>query len=128
MNKLCQLYIDNKQYEFQVEGDFFWGEKKLLYQEADNVISKMPWKQDGYAVVELFKKEEFQKLKKSIETNIVKALKQQGLVFNEDRFIIENYHEFVTTSEQHNKVIELTRSLENKDFDFDIDALAKRLG
>ncbi|MGE5942858.1 MAG: phytanoyl-CoA dioxygenase family protein, partial [Flavobacteriales bacterium] len=30
--------------------------------------------------------------------------------------------------EQHNKVIEITRNLENKDFDFNINAFAERLG
>ena len=95
MNKLCQLYIDDKQYEFQVEGEFFWGEDKLLYNEVDNVISKMPWKHDGYAVVNIFEKEEFQKLRKSIEKNILKALKLQEIVYDEDNFILENYHKIV---------------------------------
>ncbi|MFD0991438.1 phytanoyl-CoA dioxygenase family protein [Mariniflexile jejuense] len=128
MNKICKLYIDDKLFEFQVEGNFFWGNEGLLYKEEENVISKMPWKQDGYAVVNLFQADEFLKLKKSIEENIIKALQQQNIEFDEENFTLENYHEFVTTNEEHNKVIEVTRSLENENFDFDIDVLAERLG
>lgn len=128
MNKLCQLYIDDKQFQFNVEGDFFWGEEKLLYKDDDNIISKMAWKHDGYAVVSVFEIEEFKTLKESIKKNIIKALHKQSIVFDEDNFTLENYHKIVTTNEQHNKVIDVTRNLENKDFDFNIDALAERLG
>lgn len=128
MNKLCQLYIDGKQFQFNVEGDFFWGEEKLLYNDDDNIISKMEWKHDGYAVVSVFEIEEFKILKESIKKNIIKALHKQSIVFDEDNFTLENYHKIVTTNEQHNKVIDVTRNLENKDFDFNIDALAERLG
>lgn len=128
MNKLCQLYIDGKQFQFNVEGDFFWGEEKLLYNDDDNIISKMEWKHDGYAVVSVFEIEEFKILKESIKKNIIKALHKQSIVFDEDNFTLENYHKIVTTNEQHNNVIDVTRNLENKDFDFNIDALAERLG
>lgn len=128
MNKLCQLYIDDKQFQFNVEGNFFWGEEKLLYKDDDNIISKMAWKYDGYAVVSVFEIEEFKILKESIKKNIIKALRKQSIVFDEDNFTLENYHKIVTTNEQHNKVIDVTRNLENKDFDFNIDVLAERLG
>jgi len=128
MRKVCELFLDGEGYQFEVEGDFFWGEPKLLYKTEDNVISKMPWKDKGYAVVNAFSSEDFQRLKASIKRNIVKAIQRCVPNFDASDFQLENYHEFVTTDELHNQVINITRNLENEDFDFDIEALAKRFG
>ncbi|WP_456440380.1 phytanoyl-CoA dioxygenase family protein [Psychroserpens sp.] len=126
MNKSCNLYIDEVAYDFDVEGDFFWGEDKLLFKSENNIISKMPWKKEGYSVVDIFVEDEFFKLMQSITKNIVKAIKQNGIHFDEATFSLDKYHEVVTTDDLHNKVIDITRNLENSDFDFDIDALTLR--
>ncbi|WP_204346399.1 phytanoyl-CoA dioxygenase family protein [Psychroserpens algicola] len=128
MYKVCELFLDGEGYQFEVEGDFFWGESKLLFKTEDNVISKMPWKDEGYAVVNAFSSEDFQRLKKSMENNIVKAIQTCIPNFDASDFQLENYHKIVTTDELHNQVINITRNLENEDFDFDIDALANRFG
>ncbi|MCK8480125.1 phytanoyl-CoA dioxygenase family protein [Psychroserpens algicola] len=128
MYKVCELFLDGEGYQFEVEGDFFWGESKLLFKTEDNVISKMPWKDEGYAVVNAFSSEDFQRLKKSMENNIIKAIQTCIPNFDASDFQLENYHKIVTTDELHNQVINITRNLENEDFDFDIDALANRFG
>jgi hypothetical protein len=128
MNKLCQIYIDGKQFEFQVEGDFFWGEDTLLFEEKNNVISKMPWKDDGFSIVNAFTEGEFLKLKASITANIIKAIKENNIPIDEEKFELHDYHKIVNTDELHNKVIDITRNFKNKDFDFDIDALTNRFG
>ena len=51
-----------------------------------------------------------------------------NLSFNEATFTLDKYHEVVTDNKTHNKIIDVTRNLENKDFDFNIDALAERFG
>lgn len=126
--KLCKLYIDDVFYDFHVKGDFFWGKKRLLYKPENNVISKQHWEADGYNVVEVFNDNEFSLLKKSITNNILKALKATGVKVDASKFKLSSYHEYVTNDAIHNEVINITRNLENKDFDFDIDTLAERLG
>ena len=127
-NKKCKVFIDNNLFEFEVTGDFFWGEKKILYQEKDNVISKVNWVNNGYTVIEAFTEELFLKLKSSVKINICKAIKLAGVVIDEEEFHLENYHRVVTTDELHQKVISVTRNLQVSDFDFDIDSLTKKFG
>lgn len=127
-NKICHIYIDDNPYAFDVKGEFFWGEKKLLYKEKDNVLSKMPWRKDGYKVVSAFENDEFQRLEKSITQNIIQAIQANNIEIDETSFTLAKYHEVVHTNELHNKVINITRNLENEDFDFDINLLAKRFG
>ena len=124
--KTCHLYIDNEAYDFEVDGDFFWGESRLLFKEKDNVISKMPWKDKGFDVVNAFTDEEFTLLKTSITNIIVNSIKNIGVDIDEKEFSLERYHKFINTNELHIKVIDITSNLENHDFDVDIDALANR--
>ncbi|MEM6517320.1 MAG: phytanoyl-CoA dioxygenase family protein, partial [Bacteroidota bacterium] len=128
MNKLCRLTIDDKPYEFEVEGNFKWGKPELLFKEKDNVISKMPWMEKGYDIVDAFSDSEFERLKLSIETNLKRALFANKVNFNDKSFRLEDYHKYVKAHELHGKIINITRNLENRDFDFDIDALARRFG
>lgn len=127
-NKTCNLYIDKEPYSFEVDGDFFWGEETLLFKPEDNVISKMDWKDKGYKVVNAFLEAEFLALKQSITKQIVKAIKANGIPVNEAEFTLAKYHTVVTTDEQHFNVIDITRNLENEDFDFNIDLLTERFG
>ena len=126
--KNCCLIIDGMKFQFQVEGDFFWGKDKLLYKKENSVISKTNWEPLGFASVEVFKDSEFKKLKQSIRTNILKALSLNNVVVDENDFTLSNYHKIVTTDELHLKVINITRNLTNEDFNFDIDKLAERFG
>jgi hypothetical protein len=128
MRKICKLFINEEPYKFEVEGDFFWGENKLQYQIENSPISKMQWHNDGYAIVNAFNNSEFIKLKESVIQNIVSAIDQNVSGFDSNNFILDDYHKVINTDALHNKVINITRNLENKDFDFDIDALADKFG
>lgn len=127
-NKICHLFIENEPYEFEVKGDFFWGEQKVLYNPIDNIISKVPWEKEGYQVVKAFIDNEFELLKRSITGNIIKAIKTIGVELNESDFSLAKYHEIINSDDLHNKVISITRNLENEDFNFDINQLANRFG
>ncbi|MBO3117645.1 phytanoyl-CoA dioxygenase family protein [Winogradskyella sp. DF17] len=128
MQRICKLFIDNEPFHFEVEGDFFWGKKVLLYPKVDNVLSKVKWQNDGYKTLGAFEKDEFSKLKKSIKKIVLNALKENGIRVDEDTFKLADYHKYVTTDSLHNKLINITRNLEVSDFDFDIEILAKRFG
>ncbi len=127
MNETCRLLIDGEHYEFNVKGEFSLGKNELLFRKDDNVISKMPWKNKGYSIVNIFTKKEFLRLRDSITKNIIRAIRLSNVDFNEQAFVLDKYHEVVNTDELHNKVINITRNLENSDFDFNIDILVERL-
>ena len=124
----CKLFIDGDPFQFKVEGNFFWGEGGALYEHDNSVISKVPWTEAGYSVVDAFSEAEFKNFQESVRLNIVKALQQNKVDFNPDTFKLEDYHKFVTTNELHLGVIDITRNLTNEDFDFDIDALTEGFG
>ncbi|MDX1271561.1 phytanoyl-CoA dioxygenase family protein [Bizionia paragorgiae] len=126
--KQCKLFLDNESYAFDVKGDFFWGEEELLFKEDDNIISKMDWKKEGYKVVQAFYNDEFTRLKKATTNQIIKAIQANNIPCDPDTFCLAKYHEVVTTNALHGKVIEITKNLENKDLDFDIEVLAQRFG
>src|SRR5690606_11301625 len=91
-NKTCYLYIDDEPYNFEVNGEFFWGKDELLYDKNDNIISKMPWKNSGFKCVSAFEDGEFQSLKKSITQNIIKAIRLSGISVDES-FSLNQYHQ-----------------------------------
>jgi len=37
---LCQLKIDGAPFEFDLQGDFFWGQDEVLFREGNNAIAK----------------------------------------------------------------------------------------
>ncbi|MEP1489701.1 MAG: phytanoyl-CoA dioxygenase family protein [Algibacter sp.] len=128
MDKTCKIFIDKEPYRFKVKGDFFWGEDKLLFNISDNVISKMKWKKKGYDIINAFIENEFLRLKSSVKNNIIKAIELSKIDFDKSTFTLDKYHQVINTDQKHNKIIDVTRNLENTDFDFDIEALAKRIG
>lgn len=126
MVQKCNIKIDDDYYTFNVEGDFFWGKDELLYKKENSIISKTDWESLGFTCINIFKKGEFEKLKQSIRTNIIKALKVNNILVDEDNFKLSNYHNFIITDAQHLKVIDITRNLTNEDFNFAIDTLTER--
>lgn len=126
--KTCHLHIDDAPFQFEVEGEFSWGQPESLFKKENNVISKTSWKDMGYGVVNAFTKVEFDTLKHSVTQNILKAIKANNIALDEESFRLENYHKVVTTNEAHLGVIDITRNLTNEDFDFDIELLVKRFG
>ncbi|PKA83622.1 phytanoyl-CoA dioxygenase PhyH [Ulvibacter sp. MAR_2010_11] len=126
--EICQLSLDGVPYEFNVEGEFFWGTEGMLYKPEDSVISKTPWRDLGYGVVSAFDATEFEAFRQSIQANIEKAFDVNGIAYNKETFTLGDYHKVVTSDALHLKVIDITRNLTNEDFDFNIDTLAERFG
>ena len=77
MHKTCNLNIDGQSFQFDVEGEFFWGSSEVLYAKENNVISKMDWEPDGFAIVNVFKDDEFKKPHDSIKRIVFNALAAQ---------------------------------------------------
>jgi len=126
--KTCQLHIDKQPFQFEVEGEFSWGAPEMLFEKENNIISKTPWKDEGYGVVHAFSKAEFEVLKFSVTQNILKAIKANDIAVDEVTFKLEDYHKVVMTDKGHLGVIDITRNLTNEDLDFNIELLLERFG
>ncbi|NND61638.1 MAG: phytanoyl-CoA dioxygenase [Flavobacteriaceae bacterium] len=124
----CSLQIDNEPFNFEVTGEFSWGEPEKLYKEDDNVISKVDWTSLGYGVVDAFTEKEFDALKASVRSNILRAIQENKIEVDPQEFRLEDYHKIVTKNDDHLGVIDITRNLTNEDFDFDIELLVERFG
>lgn len=120
----CNLIIDEKNFSFDVEGDFRWGDNQLLFDMNNNIISGTKWVNDGFTVIDLFSSEEFYKLKDNISKTIYQIGKDCNIDFPE-KFDIENYHKYIKNKEDHLKIIDQTRELRDHDFDFDLSKIAK---
>lgn len=127
MHKTCKLVIDNSHFEFDVEGDFFWGKPELLYPLDNSILSNVSWESRGYACVDALDNSEFSRLRESVKQLVMRALDINGIWYNPD-FQLDKYHRYVTTDDDHAKVISITKNLQVSDFDFDIDYLAQRFG
>lgn len=127
MLKICKLTIDNKLFEFEVEGDFFWGRPELLYPLKNNILSNVPWERQGYACVDALNNFEISRLKQSVKDLVRQAILSNKIEIDTN-FELRDYHKYVTTDQEHGGVISITRSLQVSDFDFNIEDLADRFG
>mgnify|MGYP000023508525 CR=1 FL=1 len=126
--KQCKIYIDDTPFQFQVEGDFFWGNDEVLYAKNSSVLDNVSWQNKGYDIVKAFTNEEFVTLKHSVKYNIWKAIQSTGVLVAFEKFELEKYHEYVVTNEQHLQVINVTRNLSVEDLNFNINLLVERFG
>lgn len=122
----CKLHIDNLAHELDVEGDFSLGNDEVLYRSANSVISACDWEEAGFDVIDLFEKDEFNKLHQSISSTL-KAIFAEVKIDIPANFKIQDYHRWVSSAAEHHKVISKTRFLTKEDFDLDLDSIAARI-
>jgi ectoine hydroxylase-related dioxygenase (phytanoyl-CoA dioxygenase family) len=127
----CFYTIDNQEYEFEIEGNFFLGEDTVLFKKEGNVLEDCEWEDEGFSIINLFSKEEFGSLKHKITEVLKEIIKEQKIPINES-FTIENYHKYVKTDKEHQLVIGKTRFLTFETLQLDkaklIETVAKQLG
>ena len=123
----CKLNIDNKAYEFKVNGEMFSGNSEVLYNQHDEILKNQDWEDEGYDIVNVFNDKDFKALKDSVKNNIVKGIELAGVEVDYDSFELENYHKYIYKQEDHLKVINHTRNLRNDDFAMRIEDLADKV-
>lgn len=122
----CNVKIDNKPFNFQIEGDFFWGNDQVLYYDNDNVISHTEWKEEGFKVLPVLTPEEHAQLVGSMRHIMGQIFEELDIHYNKETFSLEDYHKYVDTS-LHQKVISKTRFLTYENLSLDIGIIAKRI-
>ena len=125
---ICKLNIDNQPFSFNVQGDFFWGEEKQMFIKENNIISKTNWMNDGYFIFEsAISDEEYKDFYNSTSSAIEKIIKKINPRIDLANYSLNKYHEFITSDEDHQRVINLSRNLSNADLSCDIEKLADKL-
>ena len=124
---ICKVFIDNNPYLFKVEGDFFYGKKKCLYNSESSIIGNAYWEKEGYVIQNLLTDSQFSILRDSITSTLIRIISDLGINFNKDIFNIEDYHLFISSNEAHQSVVERTSKLVEDNFDFDFSILTNNL-
>jgi ectoine hydroxylase-related dioxygenase (phytanoyl-CoA dioxygenase family) len=121
----CQVKIDGKPFNFQIEGDFFWGKNEVLYDADDNVIAATGWQEEGFNILTLLSAAEHKRLVDAMR-NIIKHIFNDLSVVYDEEFNLENYHKYVDEN-LHQEVIQKTRFLTYKDLDLNMENIAERV-
>ena len=125
----CKVFIDDKPFNLKVKGDFSWCKEKIcLYNKSNNIIENMKWEQSGFEVVKnILSINQFRNLKDSTKETLIKIIEDLGIPIDKKNFNLENYHLFIKSEREHQAIINKTRYLTIRDFDFDIDIITNYL-
>ena len=118
--------IDGNYFELEVEGDFFMGKDQILFHDKATILENCSWAKQGFSVLSIFNEKEFEEFKATIKLILISILEKNKIKIDEN-FSLEKYHLYVTSDRIHQKVIEETRFLSFKDFNFDIDKVLERI-
>jgi Phytanoyl-CoA dioxygenase (PhyH) len=116
--------INGKTYTVSIDGspEFKLGQDIVFSNQQTDIVFNQPWYEKGYTALEFLNKNEFDYLKLGL-TESVKKIIEEILGINTDGFTLEKYHHFVTSKEDHYKVVSKTRDLFSADFNFPIEEM-----
>ncbi|MTI37938.1 phytanoyl-CoA dioxygenase family protein [Fulvivirga lutimaris] len=118
----CQLYIDNELFEYEVEGEFAYGNDEVLIKQDKNAIDHVDWSDVGHTTLDILNTTQFNALKDNLVVILNRIMAKYDIP---DIDILEDYHKVANTQERHLQVINETRSLTRKDFDVDLNAVCE---
>ncbi|NBV31928.1 MAG: phytanoyl-CoA dioxygenase [Bacteroidetes bacterium] len=119
--------INQEEMKFSTKGspEFRYGNDERLSREDTDITYHQPWYDKGFTEHDFLSEEQFASLLAGI-TNSISAIIEEECSIDVDGFTLEKYHEYVTTNEDHFKVISRTRDLFSKDFTFPVEELIPR--
>ena len=97
---MLTLDYDGEQVTFNVEGETGWGEASVLLDRDDNLIAGRPWEGDGFTVAPFLMPADYERLVAGVAAILARRMTSAGLSVPEP-FVLERYHEVVTTDEAH---------------------------
>lgn len=118
---LCSLNIDGVQHEYEIGGTFHWGSDEILFDNFKKSINRTTWMQDGFTILNILEKIEHLNL-----VNSIKELLSKNFKINFNNSKLSDYHKFVS-SKEHLKIIQVTRELQYKDLDINIDSICQKI-
>ena len=116
--------IDGKRYVVNIEDSpsFDCGKQECLSDRKSDVTYGQKWYKKGYKANSFINAHEFSDLLSGLTSSVEKIIKSE-LNIEVDNFKLENYHQLVTTDEDHIKVVSKTRDLFPSDFNFPIEEM-----
>ncbi|OYU64512.1 MAG: phytanoyl-CoA dioxygenase [Cytophagaceae bacterium BCCC1] len=116
--------INGNTYAVSIDGcpEFGTGKDVILSNVNTDIVFNQPWYAKGYASLDFLSSEEFDNLKAGL-TASVKNILTEVLGIDSEGFVLEKYHHFVKTNEDHFKVVSRTRDLFSADFNFPIEEM-----
>jgi hypothetical protein len=120
------FYIDRAAFPVSTEGspESSFGEDIVLSNESTDPLFGKPWYEKGYTSFTFLGKEEFSLLKEGLRSSLESILGNIGI--KTDHFELEKYHEHITSEEQHQSVVSVTRDLLPGDFNFNYEEIIKK--
>jgi hypothetical protein len=97
---MLTLDYDGEQVTFNVEGETGWGDASVLLDRDDNLIAGRPWEADGFTVAPFLMPADYERLVAGVATILARRMTSAGLSVPEP-FVLDRYHEVVTTDEAH---------------------------
>jgi ectoine hydroxylase-related dioxygenase (phytanoyl-CoA dioxygenase family) len=122
----CQLTIDGQSHQYQIEGDFFWGEDQVLFEKDADTLALVAWREQGYTVQPLFDAAAFSTIRESLTQRLKTILQAEVPTLDLAHFQLENYHHYVQ-DEVHQRVISQTRFLDFSSFEIDTQQLCEKV-
>jgi hypothetical protein len=111
---------DNKHSVEAIDGqEFKFGKDEILSNASTDITSVQNWYSEGHTSLPFLWNEQFEDLKKGI-TKTIKNIAEDIIGKPLDGFTLENYHKYVTSNEEHFKVVSKTRDLYSYSFGFPI--------
>jgi|TARA_B100001094_G_scaffold277445_1_gene286298 hypothetical protein len=111
---------DNKHSVEATDGqEFKFGKDEILSNASTDITSVQNWYSEGHTSLPFLWNEQFEDLKKGI-TKTIKNIAEDIIGKPLDGFTLENYHKYVTSNEEHFKVVSKTRDLYSYSFGFPI--------
>lgn len=113
--------INHKQHSVEAADgqNFRYGEDRILSNIFTDVTYHTKWYPNGHTSQRFLSSSEFLNLYLGIEDTI-KKIAEEVVGKELEGFTLEQYHKFVTTNEEHFKVVSKTRDLFSDDFGFPI--------
>jgi hypothetical protein len=121
------IVLDGKPFSVNVEGspEFSVGKAERLSRPDSDITFGQDWYQQGYAVLPFISAAEFAALHDEIERLVRNLLDGEGIATG--GFQLVKYHEFVTTDQDHLRIVRRTRDLFDRHFSFSIGDFIRKL-
>ena len=115
----------NHTYVISESQNFELGEKEVLSGSKTDLTYGQRWYEDGFTSFDFLNETDFKSLYRGL-TDCVKRIISNELNIDTDKFILERYHDWVTSDEMHLKIVSKTRDLFPEDFHFSTTDLVKK--
>ncbi len=121
------LHLNGQNIELDIEGDRAYGAPVNLLSTDDDLTKNTEFAHIGYAVKPFLSTDQFQHMLEGIKSLVLAYMRNVGLPAD-NNFNLSQYHRLIGENyQQHLRVIDQTKLIQNADFPIDISLIEKRI-